>query len=662
MAPSPVVTNDGEVVVAENNHVDVLWNGSLFQQLNLDAQAYGTPAIAADGSIYVLDVNGKLYDFNYQTLFFCFGGSCSGGITSPWRTRRWTYSLDSAPLTSPIIGSDGMLGVAKVGGNFFGIIFSNVDMIRPDGVLFREEPVLGNAIGALAISADQKVYASTTTGTLVKMDFYCGSYTCKIDDGQGTPNTTPPLLANGYIYAGRSDGTVVQKNTSLGLLNTFHADSAITAGPVEGPDGEILVGTQAGTLYSLFSNLSLHWSRSTGAPVTSVPAFSNDSVYIAIGGYLRAYDPYSGNPMWTAFVGAGSGAGSAAVGYGREVYIQATNGLVQGWGEGWAHRPWWVSVFPITLGTGVDAHPALRVEIAYDPPLPPGTASPQVGKSPDTASPTGFLLQRSANGGDWVDITTLPPGAVSTDTITFTDGSALPGVTYAYRIQALVAGGNNSDFNTSVAVQNDPTLPASPVFDSATAFGAQQVDLVWHEPAGSVASAFRIERSPHGANTFAAIAATSGETTNYSDEDPALSPNTAYDYRIIAMNTTGNSAPSSVLSATTFSRTLAAPTNVVASLTADGKVLITWTPGATFETAVLEVNPQGVNGYSPLGIAGANHGSFTYDPGVPNNFGYRIKFVQGADESPYTNANLRVNTHGFVGQFKLFNYLPITTR
>ena len=131
----------------------------------LDAPAFGTPAIAADGSIYVVDVNGKLYDFNYGNLFFCFGGSCKGvGITSPWRSRRWTINLGSAPLTSPIIGSDGMIAAARLGGNFFGIIYSNVDMIRPDGVLFREEPILGNAIGALAISADQKVYARPPPG------------------------------------------------------------------------------------------------------------------------------------------------------------------------------------------------------------------------------------------------------------------------------------------------------------------------------------------------------------------------------------------------------------------------------------------------------------------------------------------------------------------
>jgi hypothetical protein len=664
LAPSPVVTTDGEVIVAEGSHVDVLWNGALYQQLSLNAPAFGTPAVAADGSVYVLDTAGKLYDFDFGTLFFCFfGGSCtSKGITSPWRSLRWTYALGSAPLTSPIIGSDGMIAVARIGGNFFGIIYSNVDMVRPDGHLFREEPILGNAIGALAVSADQKVYASTTTGTLVKIDFFCSTGTCKIDDGQNTANTTPPLLAYGSIYAGRSDGTVVEKNTSLGLIHTFTADSAITAGPVEGPGGQILVGTQNGTLYSLTSSLSLRWARATGAPVTSVPAFSNDAVYIANNNLLKAYDPFSGSLLWLVGMGAGTGGGSVAVGYGRELYIQTSSTSVQGWGEGWAHRPWWIAVTPAVFGAGVDSRPVIHIQFAYDPPPFVGAPTP-LAPHQTTANVTGFLLQRSSNGTDWVDIATLTPGANSTDILTYVDNTVLPGVTYAYRIQALDAGGNNSDFLTSVSVPNNAALPAAPTLVSAIGKGAHRIALTWSEAAGNDVSAFNVERSAHGANSFVSIAVTSGEATGFVDIGadlpiPGLTPATTYDYRVIAMNATGNSGPSAVQSGTTFDDSLAAPQNVQASLTAAGKVLITWTPGPADESAVIEVNPQGVSGYNSLGSVGAATGSFTYDPGVPSNFGYRVKFTKGTSDSPYTLADLRLNTHGFVGMTKFLSYLP----
>ena len=226
-------------------------------------------------------------------------------------------------------------------------------------------------------------------------------------------------------------------------------------------------------------------------------------------------------------------------------------------------------------------------------------------------------------------------------------------------MQALDPGGNNSDFNTSVSVQNNPSLPAAPVFDSATGQGAQRIDLAWHEPVNSVVTAFQVERSPHGANTFAVIAATTGETFTYSDIDPALTPGTTYDYRLVAMNPTGNSGPSAVLSAATHTRNLTAPANVRASLNPDGTVTITWTPGPANETAYLEVNPEGASGYTPLGTAAAHAGTFTYNPGVPNNFGYRIKFVLGTDESPYSNADLRINTQGFNPQTRINIYLPV---
>ena len=116
------------------------------------------------------------------------------------------------------------------------------------------------------------------------------------------------------------------------------------------------------------------------------------------------------------------------------------------------------------------------------------------------------------------------------------------------------------------------------------------------------------------------------------------------------------------LGATTRTLTLPAPTNVTASLTTDGKVKIGWDPGSTGVTAVIEVNPQGLSGFIPLGTATAESGQFIYDPGVPSNFGYRVKFVQGNAESPYTLAGLRVNTRGFEGLYKVINYLPLINK
>jgi hypothetical protein len=664
LAPSPVVSNDGQVIVAGGSEVDILANGVLFQKLSLDAPAFGTPAIAADGTIYVMDTAGKLYAFNYVNWFFCFGGSCKlTSLQSPYRARRWAINLGSNPLTSPIIGSDGMIATARVGGNFLGIVYSLVDMVRPDGVRFREEPVLGNAIGALAVSADQKVYASTDTGTLARIDFFCGAFTCKIDDGSNPANSTPPLLAFGNVYVGRSNGTVIRKNTALVQQASFNAGSAITAGPVAGPGGQILVGTQSGMLISLTSgSLSQRWAVNVGAPVQSVPAFSTDAAYVATNNLLKAYDPFSGKLLWQRSFGAGTGYGSAAVGYGREVYVQAHNGAVVAFSEGWVLRPWVVLATSLVLGSGVDAHAAIQVQWSFTPPVPPqpGLAGTDA-KAPQVA-PTQYLLQRSADGSDWEDVAQVPAGASPSDPVTYLDQGVTPGVNYMYRVQALdpTGSGNDSDFTNSEVVQNLPSLPSAPVLDTVTVEGADSLSLAWEISAGAVVSGFVVERSANPGGPFTPVAATSGSATSYTDT--GLTPGTSYYYQVIAANGTGSSGPSNVLGATTRTLTLPAPTNVTASLSADGKVEIGWDPGPAGATAVIEVNPQGFSGFLPLGTAPAEPGQFIYDPGVPSNFGYRVKFVQGNAESPYTLAGLRVNTRGFEGIFKLNNFLPLIRR
>jgi hypothetical protein len=196
--------------------------------------------------------------------------------------------------------------------------------------------------------------------------------------------------------------------------------------------------------------------------------------------------------------------------------------------------------------------------------------------------------------------------------------------------------------------------------DSVTVEGADSLSLAWEISATDVVSSFVVERSANAGGPFAPIVVTSGSATTYTDT--GLAPGTPYYYQVIAANGTGSSGPSNVLGATTRTQTLPAPTNVTASLTADGKVKIGWDPGPAGATAVIEVNPQGFSGFLPLGTAPAESGQFIYDPGVPSNFGYRVKFVQGNAESPYTLAGLRVNTRGFEGIFKLNNFLPLIRR
>jgi Peptidase family C25/Concanavalin A-like lectin/glucanases superfamily/PQQ-like domain len=650
LPPSPIVSNNGEVIVAHSSFVDVLRNGALYQRLNLDAAAFGTPALAADGTIYAADVTGKLYAFSYSLFRFCWRDSCYGsGASAPARSRRWKLDLGSPPLTSPVVGADGFVAIGRVGGNFLGFTFSNVTLVRPDGRNFRDEPVLGNAVGALTVSPDRVVYASTSTGAIARIDFFCATGTCKTDDavifGSPPANTTPPLLAYGSLYVGRADGRVVRKNpSSLAQLGSFTADSAITAGPIAGPGGQVLVGTQNGTLYSLSSSLALRWQRNLGTAIRGVPAFASDALYIVSGDRLRAYNPFSGAQLWTRLVGAGAGHGTAAVGYGREVYVQSSSGTVAAFGEGWASPPLYVLADPVLL----QKSSAVEVRWVLNP---PSAASQALSGVHSQAAASGYLLQRRATNGDWQDVATLPPG-----TTIYTDTDVTQGASYAYRVQALDAGGKDSDFTTMGGeVRTLPAPPPAPTLDSVATLAADSLGLAWHAPAGAEVSGYRVERASGASGPFAPIATTTGETSVFTDT--GLLPGTTSFYHVVALNDAGASGPSNVLSATTRQRGLSAPQNVAATLLPDGRVQISWSGGPAGATAIVEVNPLGLAGYMPLGTAGTA-GPYTYDPGLPSSFGYRVKFVQGANESDYGMAALRVRTRGFVGVQRFDLYLP----
>ncbi len=610
LLPSPVVSSLGEVIVAHGNYVDVLLRtGMLFQRLSLDNAAYGAPAIAADGTIYALDTTGKLYAFPYQT---------AGPNQPSLRHRRWAMALGAAARTSPIVGADGFIAVGVAG---------KIALVRPDGLRRLVYALPGDPIGALAAGADRAIYAVTAT-TIGRIDLFCPNAPCVAWRSPTPVNSTPPLLAHGAVYVGRSNGNVV-KLTANNLVEqaTFDAGSAITAGPVAGPGGQVLVGTASGRLYSLTSNLALRWQRNVGSLVESVPAFAADALYIASGDKLRAYSPVSGAPLWTRNLNNGAGDGSVAVDFGRQLYVLTSAGAVYGFGEGWSIPILSVAAKPAAVSSrvkGFRVEWALAVsQLSSAERAPAGIAAPQTA--------VGILLQRSADGGPWEDVATLPPG-----TTVFTDTGVLENDNYAYRVQVLDAAGNDSDFtNTPGSSHSLPPLPQTPTLQGVTAVSAEALSLQWSSPAAAVVTGYRIERSNSAGGPFAAVLEASGGVTQ--TPDTGLAAGATYFYRVIAFNDTGESNPSSVGSGTTRQQTLAAPQNVIATLLADGAVQVSWDAGPAGAATVIAVSEPGAEGYQHLAMVGAA-GPYNSYPGETGVYAYRLKFVLGNAESAYTDA------------------------
>lgn len=628
---APAVSKQGEVVVASGPNVDVLRQGQLYQRLTLDADVFGSVALSADGTIYAVDVDGKLYAFARQRLHLNNAVFVSGQ-----RHRRWTNNLGYAPESSPVVGAGGFVAVAVRSPD------SILRLVRPDGHQLAGLHMTGVATPFAATTADRSFYATTSAsgeGRLYRWSPFCDNGVspgvCEQSSiellTRNSAFTTPPLSAYGYIYAGDAGGHLLKVDPdTMQVVATFTAGSAPRYGPIAAPGGAVVFITDNGTLYSLTKDLTLRWQTHLGtAYADTLPAATADAIYVALDYELHAYNPHSGALRWTRPLPESYGVGGVSAGYGREVYVQTASGDVFAYGEGWSFTLDNLAVTPLYhRGRSV-----ARVELGQTPP-PIDAAAPATVATP-AETVTAVLLQRSADGGPWEDVALLSAG-----TDVYTDTGVLADTTYAYRAQNLTDDGANSAFKMAgSAIHSLPELPAAPQLDAVDAHGAGALGLTWTPPAGDVVDHVRVERGDSATGPFTAVMTVTGGTTTA--VDGALSPATTHYYRLIALNASGESPPSNVLSGATRSQTLAPPQNLQAALLEDGWIELNWDDGPTGATTVIELMVFGLNEYVPLDTAGAS-GPYRYLPIEPNAYDFRVKFVLGDDESPYAETESSV--------------------
>jgi predicted secreted Zn-dependent protease len=160
----------------------------------------------------------------------------------------------------------------------------------------------------------------------------------------------------------------------------------------------------------------------------------------------------------------------------------------------------------------------------------------------DTANnETGFVVERSDNGGAFAVIATLP-GA---DTVSYIDTNVASGNVYEYQVAATNATGT-SGYSNTVQVDMTGTPPSAPTDLLAEVLSATQVSLTWTNNATNE-TGFTVERcTGAGCTDFAGITTLPAGSVTYVDATVAV-PN-SYGYRVRATNGAGSSAPSNELS------------------------------------------------------------------------------------------------------------------
>ncbi|MBN1675341.1 MAG: fibronectin type III domain-containing protein, partial [Kiritimatiellae bacterium] len=124
-----------------------------------------------------------------------------------------------------------------------------------------------------------------------------------------------------------------------------------------------------------------------------------------------------------------------------------------------------------------------------------------------------------------------------------------------------------------------PQPPAAPGNLSATAQSSSQIKLTWQDNSGNESS-FRIDRSTNG-STWNQLAAPGANVTAYTDS--GLAAATKYYYRVRAENSAGDSAYSSVATATTDGNAPPAPSNFSAAAASSTRIDLAWTDNSSNE-------------------------------------------------------------------------------
>lgn len=187
--------------------------------------------------------------------------------------------------------------------------------------------------------------------------------------------------------------------------------------------------------------------------------------------------------------------------------------------------------------------------------------------------------------------------------------------------------------------QDVSATPTAPVLFAVDAISASQLKIQWFPAANATVDSYRIEHSDNAAGPFTAVTSIDGELSLFVHD--GLTPNSTHFYRIIAINGSGEGSPSNVVSGTTRDQSLPTPQNMTATLLEGGEIMVNWNGAPTNVLAILEVAATNLEGYQFVGGTSGN-GPFIFTPTQDSAYSFRVKFLQGNNESDYAYTSQNV--------------------
>ncbi|WP_422360103.1 fibronectin type III domain-containing protein [Reichenbachiella sp.] len=246
--------------------------------------------------------------------------------------------------------------------------------------------------------------------------------------------------------------------------------------------------------------------------------------------------------------------------------------------------------------------------------------------SDNSSGETGFLVERSVDGGAYATLTTAAADATSyTDNGPFESNSV-----YIYRIQALGAEGNSGYSNEDGFL----TLPAAPNSLAASAWTTESLTLIWATDDG--ATDFLVDISD---DNFSTTIQSDLSESGTSIEIGELSSNSTYQFRVAAENETGESEESEIYETTTLA--VAPDELVVSDITSSGFIL-TWSEEDEVTEFEVDISTDNFETFVSEGIAVSDALTYTFT-GLNSNETYQVRVAAvndggSSDESETASA------------------------
>lgn len=455
--------------------VDSLWQFSAGDAIT------GSPAVAADGTIYVGSTDGNLY------------------AISQAGAQLWSYQTGSSIDTcSPAVAPDGTIYTGSFDGFLHAVNSNGSQKWR-----FSTGDTVSNSP---AIAADGTVYVKSDDNNLYAIS-PAGAELWRFNTG-GVTYASPVIAPDGTIYVGSGNSRFFAVNPNGTQKWQFTADGDTYSTAAIDAAGNVYFGTLTGRLYSLTSAGTQRWSYMSGGLMSSSPALSADGATVYFGAYdhfLHAVNTANGVARWTYDLGNEVRASSPLVATDGSIYIGCYDGRMQAVNSNGTLKRFyatgnWIRSCPVIVGTtlyfGSNDNKLYSVPAGIGQATAPwpcyrnnpqrtGRAGVDPGAISITQQPQSQLVQ--PDGSFTLTVTTS--GATPTGFQWFKNGTAIAGATGATYSVAVAAPADSGAYHVVISGPlGDITSTTANILVPAPGGNGRLVNLSVRSPAGTGSS------------------------------------------------------------------------------------------------------------------------------------------------------------------------------